>query len=67
MQPMIVSAKQVYGQSLIYPVCGVAKAYAEALGTKTLTRQALECAKRMGFSIQIDAAVCVADLLASAA
>lgn len=62
---MYVTAKSVYGETKIYPLCEVAKAYAEAIGTKTLTQHALKCAKRMGYEISLDAGVSIAVMLAA--
>ena len=51
---MTVKAKSVYGETKFYPANEAAKAYADALGTKTLTQHAMACAKRMGFKLALD-------------
>ena len=42
-----------YGTRTIYPVCETAKLLAELAGTKTLTTQALDIIKRMGYAINV--------------
>ena len=48
---IIVLEKSVYGQDLIYPICDKAKAFAELLGTKTLTKQAIHGIKKLGYKV----------------
>lgn len=42
-----------YGTRTVYPVCNTAKLLAELAGTKTLTTQAIEIIKRMGYTINV--------------
>ena len=42
-----------YGTRTIYPVCETAKLLAELAGTKTITTQALDIIKRMGYAINV--------------
>ena len=46
-----ITVKAVYGKELIYPVCQQAKIFAELLGTKTITRDALRQIERLGYTI----------------
>ena len=46
-----VEVKNVYGNTTIYPVCDKAKMFASIAGTKTLTREALEKVKKLGYEI----------------
>ncbi|UOF77941.1 hypothetical protein [Caudoviricetes sp.] len=48
-----VTIKSVYGNEMIYPACPVAEAFAQLAGTKTLTRQALQIIKSMGYQIEV--------------
>lgn len=45
--------QNVYGNDLIYPVCDKAKVFASMLGTKTLTRSAIDHIKRLGYEIRV--------------
>lgn len=48
-----ISAKNVYGNVLVYPENQQAKYLAELAGTKTLTQYTLRIAKAMGFEIEL--------------
>jgi len=50
-----VEIKTVYGNEAIYPVCETAKTFAQLVGTKTLTRDAIAKIKRLGYLIEIKA------------
>lgn len=63
---MTVFAKSVYGETKFYPANEAARAYADALGTKTLTTHALRCAKRMGFAMRLDIGGTLAELALAA-
>lgn len=58
-------AKRNYGVTAYYPACAAAHAFADAMGTKTLTIHALKCAKRMGFEIVLDGDESIRLLLAA--
>lgn len=46
-----VEIKNVYGNNTVYPVCHAAKIFAEIAGTKTLTFQAIQSIKALGFKV----------------
>lgn len=46
-----IQVKSNYGALAAYPVCPIAKAFADIAGTKTLTTQALQTIQRMGYEI----------------
>ena len=46
-----VQTKEVYGHAKIYPVCDTALKLARLAGTKTLTPQAIQIIKSLGYSI----------------
>lgn len=46
-----IQARSVYGETKIYPVDAAAKEFAAIAGTKTLTRDTLASALRLGFTI----------------
>lgn len=48
-----IKIKSVYGNEMIYPVCAKAKALAAIAGTRTLTRNTLVQAERLGFTITV--------------
>jgi hypothetical protein len=50
-----VTVRDVYGISTIYPACETAKLLARLAGTKTLTRQALETIKSLGYTVTVTA------------
>tara|TARA_R110000744_G_scaffold153576_1_gene267992 strand:- start:1843 stop:2055 length:213 start_codon:yes stop_codon:yes gene_type:complete len=49
---LTVEYKNVYGNELVYPVNAKAKAIARLAGSKTLTPQAIQIAKELGFIIE---------------
>ena len=53
MNEIQVSIKSVYGNQLIYPVCDKAKYFAKLARTSTLTPQAIDLIKRIGFDILV--------------
>ena len=48
---VLVQAKNVYGNPLVYPVNTQAELLARIAGSKTLTQHTLQCAADMGFRI----------------
>lgn len=44
--------REVYGRPTIYPACAQSRLLAEIAGTKTLTPHALNCARKLGFTVQ---------------
>ena len=53
MNSITVSIQTIYGVERIYPVCERAQHFAAIAGTKTLTREALQHVKTLGFSIEV--------------
>ena len=51
MQSVTVTVKSVYGNVTAYPACPTAQLFAQLLGTKTLTPQALKTIKALGFEV----------------
>lgn len=51
MQSITVTIKSVYGNITAYPACPTAALFAQLLGTKTLTPQALKTIKALGFEV----------------
>ena len=51
MQSITVNIKSVYGNVTAYPACPTAALFAQLLGTKTLTPQALKTIKALGFEV----------------
>ena len=51
MQSVTVTIKSVYGHITAYPACPTAALFAQLLGTKTLTPQALKTIKALGFEV----------------
>jgi hypothetical protein len=50
---LFVEFRNVYGNELVYPVNDYAKLFAELSGNKTLTREALLIAKKLGFTVLV--------------
>ena len=51
MKTITVKIKQVYGNTVAYPVCDQARLLAQLAGTTTLTIQALKTIKALGFEV----------------
>jgi hypothetical protein len=51
MKTITVKIKQVYGNTVAYPVCEQARLLAQLAGTTTLTIQALKIIKSLGFEV----------------
>lgn len=51
---IIVRVRDVYGVRKIYPVCDKAWQFAQIAGTKTLTPQAIEHIKAIGFRVIVE-------------
>lgn len=49
---IIVEVKNVYGNTLIYPVCDIAKSFANIAKQKTLN-DALPIIKKMGYEVAV--------------
>jgi hypothetical protein len=56
MQSITVKVKSVYGNITAYPACPSASLFAQLLGTKTLTPQALKTIQALGFEVKQQAA-----------
>lgn len=52
-----VTIKNVYGNDLIYPVCETSKNLADLADKRTLTHREIKIIKRLGYSIEVVAAV----------
>jgi hypothetical protein len=50
-----VTVRDIYGIQTIYPACETAKLLARLANTKTLTRQALETIKALGYTVTVTA------------
>ena len=50
---LYVTKKDVYGNTLVYPSCAKANAFAAIAGTKTLTPEAIQEIKNLGYNILI--------------
>jgi hypothetical protein len=50
-----VTVRDIYGIPTIYPACDTAKLLARLANTKTLTRQALETIKALGYTVTVAA------------
>jgi len=49
-----VRIKNVYGREIVYPVCNAAKQFAALANTKTLTDDAINIIKSLGYSIEVE-------------
>lgn len=47
-----VQVKNNYGNTLVYPVCEVAKEFTKLTGNKTLRLRDIEVIKKLGFEVQ---------------
>lgn len=50
---ILVSIKQVYGSTMVYPECDKAKLLAKLTGTKTLTPAHLAIIRELGYSVAV--------------
>lgn len=50
---IIVEKKNVYGNTMIYPVCDKAQNFAALAGTKTLSMSDIEIIKELGYSVEL--------------
>jgi Flp pilus assembly CpaE family ATPase len=50
---VIIEIKEVYGNTLYYPLCDNGKTFAEIAGKKTLTKEIISMIKTLGYAIQI--------------
>ena len=46
-----VEVRDVYGQTVFYPMCNTAKLFAQIAGTKTLTTDVLNKIRELGYSV----------------
>lgn len=53
MNTIKVTIKNVYGNSLIYPVCPTAKLFAEIIGKKTLPIEVINLIKKLGYEVEL--------------
>ena len=51
---IVITIKNVYGTEKVYPVCEAAKTFANIAGTRTLTMDTIDNAKRLGFEVIIE-------------
>lgn len=49
-----VQVRSVYGNEVIYPICEKAKLFARLAGTKTLTWQAVQTIKALGYTVAVE-------------
>lgn len=48
-----VKVRNNYGKRVIYPVCQSARSFADIAGTSTLTIQAIELIKQLGYEVEV--------------
>ena len=53
MKEIKVTIKNVYGNQTIYPACESAKIFARLAGTKTLTMDAIQDIKKLGYTVHV--------------
>lgn len=53
MKTLKVQIKNNYGQEAIYPLCDDAKRFARLAGTTTLTRDAVQIIKALGYKFEV--------------
>jgi len=49
-----VNERSVYGNTMVYPACDKAKAFANIAGTKTLTFETIAEIKNLGYDILLE-------------
>tara|TARA_R100001377_G_scaffold20161_1_gene10599 strand:+ start:382 stop:573 length:192 start_codon:yes stop_codon:yes gene_type:complete len=49
-----VKVKNNWGREDIYPVCQSAKSFARIAGTTTITKDAIELIKQLGYKVQVE-------------
>ena len=49
---IVVEAKNVYGNILVYPVCDKAKLFCKIANTRTLTKDMLDLVQMLGYKIE---------------
>ena len=49
-----VKVKNNYGKKVVYPVCQHAIAFARIAGTTTITKDAIELIKQLGYKVQVE-------------
>jgi len=54
MKTAIVKKKEVYGQTLVYPVNETAQLLAQLVGQKTLTTRTIEYGKKLGIVFEME-------------
>ena len=50
---ILVEVKNVYGNRTVYPACDKSRLLAALTGNRTLTVDAIETIKRLGYTIQV--------------
>ena len=50
---LIVSVREVYGNTLVYPECDDSRTFAKIAGATTLTPEVLRLIKVLGYDIQV--------------
>jgi hypothetical protein len=48
-----IQVRTLYGSEQAYPVCDLARSFAELAGTRTLTRRALSLIVKLGYSVEV--------------
>ena len=51
---IVVKIREVYGRSLVYPVCKQALIFAELTGFKTFTPNNIDSIKKLGYTIKVE-------------
>ena len=49
-----VKVRNNYGKKVIYPVCQSAKSFARIAGTASLTRDAIDRIRELGYDVQVE-------------
>ena len=49
-----VKVRNNYGKRVIYPVCQSAKSFARIAGTASLTRDAIDRIRELGYDVQVE-------------
>jgi len=52
-----VKIKNVYGNETIYPVCNIAKIFADMTDKKTLTPSVIRSINKLGYVIEVEAPI----------
>ena len=52
-----VDVRNVYGNTMYYPMCDTAKTFAKLANTTTLTPQAVRLIKSLGYTVQVQTTI----------